>query len=75
MEDVRIRMIDLAASYFASWRHAMAAMEVDDERDYRPGARAVRELMEDPLLEEERTAVERAARRFFEEKEIRVALN
>ena len=35
MEDVRIRMIDLAASYFASWRHAMAAMEVDDERDYR----------------------------------------
>ena len=36
---------------------------------------SARELMEDPLLEEERTAVERAARRFFEEKEIRVALN
>ncbi len=46
-----------------------------DTRLLDEAARAVRELMEDPLLEEERTAVERAARRFFEEKEIRVALN
>ena len=46
-----------------------------DTRLLDEAARAVRELMEDPLLEEERAAVERAARRFFEEKEIRVALN
>lgn len=35
IDDVKSRVIDLAASYFANWRAAMAAHEADDERDYR----------------------------------------
>lgn len=33
--DVRNRVINLAASYFANWQHSMAIHEVDNERDYR----------------------------------------
>lgn len=32
--EMRNRMIDLAASYFANWQASMAALETDEERDY-----------------------------------------
>lgn len=46
-----------------------------DTRLLDEAARSVKELMNDPALKEERAAVEQAARRFFREKEIHVALN
>lgn len=65
-DDVKNRVIDLAASYYAMWRAAMAAHEVDDERDYRcrfEGAQLTAAL----LGIEEREIVEHAWKKWGDE--------